>query len=384
MHHSRTIAKLGRLLIFIQLIIIVAVFAPGPSPVRADPSDGGADRVFGQSSFTTQATGSGLDRLRRPTGVGVDRGTGKIYVADRENQRVLGWSSATGFTYASAAEFVISTGAGSDPTFVAVDSIGKIYVTDYGRHVIRRYSPPPSLTLEQTMGNLGTSGSGASSLNGPWAMTFDKSDNLYVADAMNNRVLYFPAGETTATKVLGQPDFNQSAANNGGISASSLNQPRGVAVDSLGNVYVSDTGNNRVLKYGSPLTNGMSAIQVIGQANYTSDLADCGGTVSAVCLNWPAGIAVNSMGNFFVADVNNNRVLGFLKSSGNIPTASGLFGQISYTTKSSGPAANLLNQPYGVALDALANVYIADYFNNRVLGFDGPYLQSMYLPLVIR
>ena len=80
----------------------------------------------------------------------------------------------------------------------------------------------------------------------------DSGGNLYVTDYLNNRVLFYPFGSTTATRVYGQGgSFTSNAANNGGVSANSLTQPRAVALDCSGNVYVADIVNNRVLEYGT-------------------------------------------------------------------------------------------------------------------------------------
>ena len=93
-------------------------------------------------------------------------------------------------------------------------------------------------------------GVSAASLNGPQSVALDSNSNLYVADTYNNRVLFYPSGSTTATQVYGQGgSFTTSTANNGGVSATSLNNPYGVALDSGGNLYVADYNNNRVLFY---------------------------------------------------------------------------------------------------------------------------------------
>ncbi len=113
-------------------------------------------------------------------------------------------------------------------------------------------------------------GVSASSLNNPRRVALDSSGNLYVSDFNNNRVLFYPAGSITATRVYGQNgSFTSNTANNGGISASSLNQPKSVAIDNNGNLYVADTGNNRVLFYPAGST---TATRVYGQnGSFTSN-----------------------------------------------------------------------------------------------------------------
>jgi hypothetical protein len=94
-------------------------------------------------------------------------------------------------------------------------------------------------------------GVSASSLNNPIYPALDSSGNLYVADTLNNRVLFYPFGSTTATRVYGQLNsFTSNTANNGGISANSLSEPWAAALDPSGNLYVTDNSNNRVLEYG--------------------------------------------------------------------------------------------------------------------------------------
>lgn len=91
---------------------------------------------------------------------------------------------------------------------------------------------------------------GAATLSNNSRLAVDSSGNLYVADAGNHRVLYFPSGSTTAVRVFGQfGNLNSYSANNGGVSANSLNFPVCVAVDSTGVLYISDSSNNRILVY---------------------------------------------------------------------------------------------------------------------------------------
>ena len=127
----------------------------------------------------------------------------------------------------------------------------------------------------------------------------DGSGNLYVADYYNNRVLYYPAGSTTATKVYGQGgSFTTNTANKGGISANSLYEPFTEVLDTSGNLYIFDAGNNRVLenKYNS------SASKVYGQGgNFTTNTANNGG-ISASSLDNPSGGVFDKNGNLYVAD----------------------------------------------------------------------------------
>jgi sugar lactone lactonase YvrE len=111
--------------------------------------------------------------------------------------------------------------------------------------------------------------------------------------------------DTTADHVLGQPDFAHNAGNNGGLSATSLYFPAGVALDAQGNLYVADTSNSRVLEYDTPLTYDTTAAGVFGPPDFIHKA----GGLSATSLFFPTGVALDAHGNLYVADANNNRVL---------------------------------------------------------------------------
>ncbi|MEE9221866.1 MAG: hypothetical protein V3V40_00200 [Nitrosomonadaceae bacterium] len=122
--------------------------------------------------------------------------------------------------------------------------------------------------------------------------------------------------EAVADLVLGQPNSTSNTANNGGVSASSLHGPRKVAVNAAGNVYVADTANHRVLVYLDPQNTDTVADLVLGKLNFSTSKRkkDFVGNkvVSASTLYFPFGIAVDAAGNVYVADTGNNRVLVYL------------------------------------------------------------------------
>jgi|SRR5450755_1486054 len=167
---------------------------------------------------------------------------------------------------------------------------------------------PVAITI-YGQGNYTSSGAsrGTGGLTNPHAVALDGSGDLYVADTGNNRVLYFPAGSTTATGVYGQDaSFTDATANNGGVSVSSLSAPAGVALDLNNNLYIADTGNNRILYYPSGQA---TATRVYGQGgDFTGNAANNNGIGSA-SLSSPAGVALDANGNIYSADTLNNRVL---------------------------------------------------------------------------
>ena len=175
----------------------------------------------------------------------------------------------------------------------------------------------------------------ATTLNEPWGVAVSKNGGLYVADRMNNRVLFYPAGSTTAIRVYGQRgSFTSNNPNNGGVSATSLNQPLELTVNASNTLCLSDFVNHRVLCYPS---NSTRATQVYGQGNsFTSNTANLGG-VSASSLWGPDGVRFDSSANLYVADLYNNRVLYY--PAGGSTTAIQVYGQggnFTSTTANSG------------------------------------------------
>ena len=165
----------------------------------------------------------------------------------------------------------------------------------------------PALVIGQTSltGSGDTSPSGA--LFGPTGLAFDPSGNLWVVDSGNNRVLEFKTpfsdGES-ASLVIGQPTFGGYI---GTTTSGGLNAPSYLAFDPSGNLWVTDQGNNRVLEFTAPFSTGQKASVVIGQANFTSFAPSS--TVTAKSLFEPVGIAFDSKGDLWVVDSGDDRVL---------------------------------------------------------------------------
>lgn len=394
------------------IALVLAGWAAPPPLAFAANLDTAADRVFGQPDFTHNVVNNGglsAISLYANAGVALDA-QGNLYVADTNNNRVLQYNAplsagATAdrvfgqpdFTHSTANNGGISANSLVAPNGVALDAQGNLYVADSGNNRVLVYDAPLSLgaTADHVFGqpdfthnSSNNGGISANSLSFPASVALDAQGNLYVADGGNSRVLEYDAPLTTdrtAERVFGQPDFTHSTVNNGGVSATSLYAPSGVALDAQGNLYVGDTNNHRVLEYNAPLTTDPTADHVFGQPDMDSNTINNGG-LSAASLHSPRGVAVDALGNLYVADHTNNRVLKYNTPRSAGTTADRVFGQPDFThntANNGGISASSLSTTSGVALDAQGNLYVADYGNSRVLQYDWV-LFTIRLPLVAR
>jgi len=248
---------------------------------------------------------NGLDTASEfafPSAVAVD-GSGDVYVADQLNSLVrLVSSSGMATTYAGTpgvAGLANGAAAGSafnGPDGIAVDNSGNVYVSDVGNNVIRKISATGNVTTFAGSGTVGSAdGTGtAASFNQPVGLAVDGGGNVYVADEGNNEIRKIsPLG--VVTTIAG----STTAGNANGVgAAATFNQPTGVAVDAHGNIFVADSYNNLIRKI---TTNGtVSTYAGSGKLGYvdsellTSSFAE------------PQSLVVDSNGDVFVSDTGNN------------------------------------------------------------------------------
>ncbi len=261
-----------------------------------------ADVVVGQTNFTNTGGSDSYttdsDKLTRPTAVQVYNG--KLLVADKESQRVLIWNSIP-TTNGQDADVVIGQPnmtvkeynfpetyhtSGDELSDLTKDSSGKYYFLDRGYNRVLIFNSKPSsrnqvpdVVVGQPNKYLIHANSGgsltASTLKLPCGLAV-YGTKLIVADSDNNRVLIWNTIPTTdgqsADVVLGQASFTSSSSNYGGRSASSLANPKDVAVTADGKLLVADQGNHRVLIWNTiPTANNASADVVMGQSDFTSN-----------------------------------------------------------------------------------------------------------------
>ena len=244
----------------------------------------------------------------------------------------------------------------SAPTNVAADQAGNLFFA-YQNAVLRLDATTGILTLAAGNGTAGFSGDNgpatSAQLNNPTGVAVDSAGNLYIADSGNNRIRKVANGVIATVAGNGTQDFG---GDNGPATNAQLNLPAGVAVDSAGNLYVADWGNNRVRK----VSNGV--IATVAGNGFKGFVGDNGPATSAV-LDQPYSIAVDSAGNLYIADSTNHRIRKV--SNGVITTVAGngTFG----FSGDNGPAAMAwLYNPDGVAVDSAGDLYIADTSNYRI------------------
>jgi sugar lactone lactonase YvrE len=223
-----------------------------------------------------------------------------------------------------------------------------------------------------------------SNLCQPAGIAVDHKGNLYVADTGYNRVLEYFApviNHPTANVVFGLGSSN----NNGGVNADSLSGPQGLAIDSNNNLYVADQSNNRVLEFDRTIETFTSASVVFGQNGIMSSNTPNLGGISANSLWQPAGVGVDNADNLYIADTRNNRVLEFDTPLTKGTTARLVFGQpdaVSGACNNGGIGAQSLCRPQGVTTDGLNRLYVEDVANNRILGFSNP-LSGATTPILV-
>jgi uncharacterized protein (TIGR03437 family) len=385
----------GRLWVSDQNNSRVLVF---PAPQTTNQA---ASLVLGQTRFTSkgvpaQTTGSVLGA---PGGLALDA-TGNVFITDSAYNRVLvfdppaqsGPAAKTALGQPNLTSTVANVGTApkasaagmSVPTDIKVAADGSVFVVDSGNNrvlVFAKDSPTPNRVIGQTNFTVnGRNRVGARGMYFPYRAAADYSQSsvaLYVSDTGNNRVLGWKSivnyrSGAPADLVIGQPDLISSWVNYdssvGKPSSRSLNTPRGLVVDSAGNLYVADSGNNRVLLFPKPFSQSgpVTASTVLGQPDMSSNSAS---SVLASSMNTPSGITLGANGDLFVADTGNNRVLQF--SPGNPSTASRVFGQNDFFSnfKPSIATSTVLSRPQGVAVDALGNLYVADTGLSRIVIF---------------
>jgi sugar lactone lactonase YvrE len=291
-----------------------------------------------------------------PIGVAVDS-NGNVYVADNFNHNIRKVSAGgVVVTFAGYGRSGSDDGIGSQagfnrPSGVAVDANGNVYVADTNNYKIRKITSSFVVTTLAGSGSMGTAdGIGAAaSFSSPYGIAVDVNGNVFVSDYGSNKIRKITSSGVVTT--LAGSGSNSSADGIG--AAASFSSPLSVAVDSNGNVYVADYGSSKIRKVTSSGVVTTLAGSVVGNSD---------GTGSSASFNWPSGVAVDSNGNVFVADSRNEKIRK-ITPLGEVTTVAGS-GAVGSTDGTS--AAASFAGPAGVAVDSYGNVYVADTDNSKI------------------
>ncbi len=321
----------------------------------------------GTAGYNGDGVAATTANLNNPVGVTVD-GSGNLYIADALNHRVrkvsttgiittIAGTGTAGFSGDGAAA---TTANLNTPAGVAVGGTGNLYVSDQKNQRIRMISTNGIITTAAGNGAPGYSGDGVAasttSLNDPAGLTVDGSGNLYIADQSNHRVRKVSTGgiiSTVAGNGIGIYNGDGEMA-----TTSSLYSPSGVMVDGTGSVYIADALNQRIRRVSA--SGIISTVAGNGTVNYGGD----GESATTASLYNPVGVAFDGVGNFYIADQQNHRIRK-VAASGIITTVAGN-GLFTYGGDGGAATAANLANPSGVAVDGMGNLYIADALNQRI------------------
>lgn len=348
--------KYPRLLLnFFLLLLLVCLFTACQKELLPKQS--------GVRGVDTTGTGTGTDTtvtpipettpsFYSPAGVAIDI-AGNIYVADYGNNLIREISPAGMVSTLAGSGVqgrVDNTGAVASfnqPTGIAVDAAGNVYVGDAGNDRIRKITPAGVVTTLAGSDSTGyTDGPGiTAAFFHPEGITVDGTGNVFVADAGNNLIRKVAPGGTVSTL----------AGNGAGIGdAAVFSNPTGVAIDATGNIYVANALKNNILKIG-----------VGGAINTLAGSGDIGfrdGAGAVATFYFPNSLAVDAANNVYVSDGVNN-LIRKITPDGNVSTLAG--SGTAGADDGTGTAASF-NGPAGLAIDATGNIYVADSNNNLI------------------
>lgn len=334
-------------------VVVNGKAATGP-PLPYDNTGIQVSTLAGSTSGFANGAGT-FAKFNNPFGVAVD-GQGNVYVADSGNHKIrkitpngvvstLAGSGAQGF-----ADNIVGISAKFyHPFAVAVDVQGNVYVADAGNHKIRKIAPNGSVTtLAGSTKGFADGMSGSAQFSFPSGVAVDVQGNVYVGDQWNHKIRKISPNGVVSTLAGSIKGFKN------GTSAK-FNQPVGVAVDVLGNVYVADQSNHRI-RIVTPT--GVVSTPVLHPAYGVSD--NLRSTVKLKLFHYPQGIAIDASGSIYVVGLNNKAQK--ITLNGAVHT---LAGSTYGFADGPGASAKFWN-PRGIAVDALGNLYVADRDNDKI------------------
>ncbi len=307
----------------------------------------------GKFGYSGDRDAAGLARMLHPAGLAYDS-QGNLYIADEGNHRIRMVSpigritTIAGFGDGGLASDGVAAVLAklNSPGSVAVDANGLIYIADTGNHRIRRITSDGVITTFAGTGNRGFLGDGTSArfawFDSPGAVLPDRSGNIYISDTNNNRIRRISPDGYIVTVAGSLPAPGYAGDNSPGVFAQ-LNKPTAIALDRNGNLLIADTGNNRIRRL------------------------DRYGTITSLPitdLRGPRGLAVEADDSILISDTGNHRICKW-KPDGTLITVAGT-GRADFDGDNGPALLASLNYPAGLAIGPDGMPVIADYSNNRV------------------
>ncbi len=336
---------------------------------------------FASAQIITTVAGSGTPgfsgdggqatnaKMWGPAGTMVDT-AGNIYIADYANARIRKVSQATGVitTIAGTGDTLFAGDGGAatdaslyDPTALALDASGNLYIADQSHHRIRMINITTGIITTIAGNGIGgysadSVAATASSLYYPSGLAFDTTGNLIIADWQNHRIRKVDMATGIITTIAGTGTSGYTG-NGGAATAARLYRPSGVAFDRSGNLFISEYGNSTVRKIAAA-TGIITTIAGTSGIGYAGD----GGPGTAAMLSQPLSVATDTSGNVYIADWRNNCIRLVAATTGIITTIAGN-GTTGYSGDGGPATAAQINFTDGVAIDKSGDMYIADEFN---------------------
>jgi hypothetical protein len=321
-----------------------------------------AGRALTEGSADGTGAGAGF---YYPSGVAADN-AGNLYVADTDNHTIRKIVAATGAVttlaglagHSGSADGTGSDARFSNPSGVAVDSAGNVYVADTSNCTLRKVTASGLVsTLAGSAGSAGSAdGAGSTAeFNRPQGLAIDSAGNLYLADTNNHTIRLVAPSTGVVTTVAGLAGISGSSDGAGNLARFAF--PCGVAAGSAGSIYVADTENHAI----RAITASGLVSTLAGRAGASGGTDGAG---SAATFDSPSALAADASGNIYVADTDNHTIRKVDSSTGATSTLAGLAGT-SGSTDGLGSAVRFF-APAGIAADSSGNLYIADTNNHTI------------------